>query len=337
MCRFFNMHPEAGIVGSKLIYSNGRLQESGGIIWKNGTMWNFGWGSNAMNSKYNYFRECDYISGAALMVKKSIWDEVGGFDKRYTPAYCEDSDLAMTMRAKGYKVFIQPKSVVVHLEGQSNGTDETTGIKAYQVKNQKKFYEKWQDVLKKEHLPAGTGVFHAAGRTVGKKTILFIENHVPEYDKDAGSKTALMLFKTALELGYHVKFLSALFTKQEPYASELETMGIEVLCGTWYRNHIEAWLEKNANYIDYCFITRPFAGEKFMPIIRRYPHIKRIYFVSDLHYLRVRRQYEITRNPELLAESKAMKMTEAGIFKNADVVVTISRDEERIIKKRVQT
>ena len=81
------------------------------------------------------------------MIRKSLWEEIGGFDERFVPAYCEDSDLAFEVRKHGCKVMYQPKSVVVHFEGVSNGTDTTSGQKAYQVTNQKKFLEKWQREL----------------------------------------------------------------------------------------------------------------------------------------------------------------------------------------------
>ena len=54
------------------------------------------------------------------MIRKSLWNEIGGFDERYKPAYCEDSDLAFEVRKHGYKVMFQHESVAVHFEGVSN-------------------------------------------------------------------------------------------------------------------------------------------------------------------------------------------------------------------------
>ncbi len=128
--------PSAGMTGSKLLFDDGALQEAGGIIWKDASGWNFGREDDPQKPDYNYVKEVDYISGAAIMVRRDLWEEIGGFDDYFAPAYYEDSDLAFTVREMGYKVLYQPLSVVVHFEGRSNGIDLTSGVKKNQVINQ---------------------------------------------------------------------------------------------------------------------------------------------------------------------------------------------------------
>lgn len=108
---------DIGMVGSKLLYPDGTLQEAGGIIWGDGHAWNYGNGQSPNKSEFNYVKEVDYISGAAIMIRKSLWEEIGGFDELFNPAYCEDSDLAFEVRKHGYKLMYQPLSMVVHFEG----------------------------------------------------------------------------------------------------------------------------------------------------------------------------------------------------------------------------
>ena len=111
---------EIGMVGSKLLYPDGSLQEAGGIVWKDASAWNYGNRKNPSLPEFNYVKEVDYISGASIMIRKSLWNMIGGFDERFCPAYCEDSDLAFEVRKHGSKVMYQPASVVVHFEGKSN-------------------------------------------------------------------------------------------------------------------------------------------------------------------------------------------------------------------------
>lgn len=141
----FRNFSDVGLAGSKLIYPKGALQEAGGIIWQDGGAANFGNRDNPARSEYNYIKEADYISGASIMITRELWQQIGGFDERYAPAYCEDSDLCFAVRKAGFKVYYTPFSEVVHFEGVTHGRDVKKGVKQYQAANKHKFVEKWRE------------------------------------------------------------------------------------------------------------------------------------------------------------------------------------------------
>lgn len=134
--------PEVGVVGARLLFPNGSVQSAGGGLdarcqpyhpylgYRNPHYWEV---SDA--------RDCEWVTGAALAIRRSLWTEIGGFDEGYTRGYFEDVDLCLRARALGYRVRYEPNLTFIHRAGGSGGS-------AWFMQNALRFKQTWVDTGK---------------------------------------------------------------------------------------------------------------------------------------------------------------------------------------------
>ncbi|HJT18925.1 MAG TPA: glycosyltransferase [Nitrospira sp.] len=132
-------HREVGIVGSKLLYADGTIQHAGVLFMRNGL------------GPYHRYRlapadlpavnrrcELQAVTGACLLIRSSLFHDVGGFDEAFRNGF-EDVDLCLKIKQTGHLVVYQPRSLLYHLESQ------TPGRKLYDEVNAELLRNRWKD------------------------------------------------------------------------------------------------------------------------------------------------------------------------------------------------
>ena len=331
----FDRDDRIGIAGSKLLFPDRTLQEAGGIIWRQANGWNFGRNQNADDPAFSYMRDADYVSGAALMIRRTLFDSVGGLSVEFAPAYYEDTDLCFKVQALNYRVVVQPLSRVVHWEGISAGTDVNgRTMKRHQRINQRIFLNKWSSTLQSHEL-SGSDPWQASERLVTRRA-LFIDDTVPTPDRDAGSNAATSHMKSLQRLGYKVYFVGAdNMAKISPYTDQLERLGIQCFYAPFFWSVEEVFRRERAAF-DIVYVHRVMNYVKYGQLIRvRYPDALVIFNVADLHHLRLEREASVKEDTTARLQAATMKAREIASARAADRVIVHSTYERELLQELV--
>ena len=314
---------DIGVVVPMYLDPDGRLKEAGSIVWRDGSAENFGRGDESTErSRYRYRRDVDYGSGACLLVRASLLRRVGGLDERFSPAYYEDVDLCFAAREAGARVVYEPRARVVHVEGATAGTDESTGTKRFQVVNRGLFTAKWRHRLDEQPRPGGDPRF-ASQRGDGPH-VLIADQAVPTPDRDGGSRRMWRLIAELRGLGCKVTFLPGTGRADEPYATRLEASGVEVLRRA---ADVEPELAALGPGLALAVLSRPHVASQYVYALRELAPSARIaYDAVDLHYLRELRRSMVEGVPAS-GRVDALRELELAMIRCCDATIVVSDDE----------
>jgi GT2 family glycosyltransferase len=324
-------NPRVGLVGSRLLYPDGRLQEAGGYVFGDASAANYGRGADPERHEFNYMRDVDYCSAAAIAIRRPLWEALRGFDTRYAPAYYEDTDLAMRVRAAGERVVYQPESMIIHVEGASQGTDAGTGGKRHQTINHTKFLARWRDVLAEHH---GANSSIAIPR---RPRVLFVDHDVPRPDRDSGSIDAFNIMTLLRDAGYEVAFVPATMRYARGYSEHLGERGVRYIHHPHFATFRQAVSRLAANS-DIVILSRGPIVFDLLPLVRRAaPHAKIIFNAVDLHYLRLTREADLLGDKAKLARAQEVRKAELSLVQTADATIVVSIYEKELLRVEAPT
>jgi GT2 family glycosyltransferase len=136
--------PGAGAVVPRFLAPDGRVDEAGSLIDSDARTLAYGRGGDAADPRYRFRRIIEYGSAACLVMPAWAFRRAGGFDPVFSPAYCEDVDLLLSLRALGFTTVYEPRSTIVHA-GAASTDDVVRG--ALIEHNRPLLLQRWRDEL----------------------------------------------------------------------------------------------------------------------------------------------------------------------------------------------
>jgi GT2 family glycosyltransferase/glycosyltransferase involved in cell wall biosynthesis len=316
--------PQCGMVGSTFIHTDGTLQEAGSILWSDGHSSAVGDGGSVGFMAFE--RRVDYCSGGSLLIRKELWDQLGGFDDRYYPAYYEDLDLSLRAAEAGWQVWYQPASVVHHVRSASAGR-----LRLFlDGRSHSQFVERWEEKLK-DYEPAGAierGVWRAMGRPL---RILVLDDHVPDPSIGAGyGRMHDTLQALTSDEGIHVDYYPTVGSKHT--TPSLARMGVRII------GDLESHVTTDGVDYEVVIIARPNNFQNFYWLMRKhFPLARVIYDAESLFFRRLEAKVAFARDDDeredIIREAEWARELEENIFASVDSVVCISEAEAEVVRR----
>lgn len=326
-------HPRAGAVGSLVLFPDNTVQEAGMVIWSDGTAKPVGRGEPVDVSSWNFVRKVDYASASSLLVKRPAWEQLGGFDPDYHPAYYEDVDFSLALRSAGWEVWFDPRSRVWHHESASS---DTRYRRFLFERNERRLRSKWADELALQEpvapeSPAATSraIWRAQGAPVRVLAIQDGTSH-PVHGV-SGPRPGSMLLELA-QAGYSVSVLRAR-ERDERLPAALVSAGVALV-----REDLDAHLAVPWRHYDVVIVSGPHNFARVVGVVRR--RQSQAILIYDCGVLTSRRIGE-NMMPSLQAgERKSFDgsvaegtLPEEQIVVRCDRAVTVSEDDAAFLRQ----
>ncbi|MGC5749670.1 glycosyltransferase [Gluconobacter sp. NFX36] len=267
----FRRDPGVGVIGGKLIRTNGLLQEAGAIIYRDGSVTGYMRGASPDTPEANFVRHVDFCCGAALFTRVELFGKIGGFNEDYIPAYYEETDYCINVWKSGYDVVYDPSITAIHYEYGSSSAKDGAG---YINRNRIIFNSKHGDFLSKKTVKSKQNTNLARSiRKQDSKRILFIEDRIPLKSYGSGFSRSHDIITTMSHMGHEV----TVFPIFKPVVSanllyNAFPDSVEII---WDRdiNDLEYFFAQRAGLYDTIWICRTQNVRRLVPIIEQIAHL----------------------------------------------------------------
>jgi GT2 family glycosyltransferase len=142
---YYAEQPDVGAVGALLIYEDRTVQHAGVALGMRGTadhtMRGFPIGVDGYAGSLACAREVSAVTGACMMIRKSLFHEIGGFNEHFFTAY-QDVDLCLRLRERGLRLICTPRALVVHRESVSRQS-------YYDMIDRTLLLDQWESVIER--------------------------------------------------------------------------------------------------------------------------------------------------------------------------------------------
>lgn len=323
--------PPAAAVGSRILFPDGRVQEAGSVLFDDATTAPVGRGLAAGSAAWTFRRQVDFTSANSLLLRRSAYDDVGGFDEGYFPAYYEDVDLALALRAHGWTWLYDGRSTIRHHESASSVTHFKHFLFA---RNVERVRSKWAlELAEQRPRPEGGGPDGPAPESLRPAIerargdlprVLVVDDMLPIPSLGAGF---VLMHDLAVQAGLDRYALSVAVTKHpgaDPRA--VARLGYEVVEGDLVR-HLAA-----TSY-DLVVVCRPSNYELVEPVLRGTPVL---YVAEALFATRLERQAALLpegrERKKILAEAAGTRRLEERIVRSVARVAAVSEQEGEVLR-----
>lgn len=323
--------PDAGAVGGPILLWDGSLQEAGSIIWRDGACLGYGRGDSPESPAYRFVRDVDYCSGAFLMVRRALFEQLGRFDDAFAPAYYEESDFCVRLWEAGHRVVYDPKVRVKHFEFASDaGSGQAMAL---QARNRKLFVAKHGAYLQSRPESDPSRVMQA--RQIlkpGARRVLIIDDRVPLPDLGRGYPRAGMMASiigSGIDALTYYPLQIADGNWDEAYA--VLNPRTEVILDAGLAG-LAKFLSSRAGQFDLILVSRPHNMEPVVALKTLHPDwfvgVKMVYDAEALFCLRTIERAKVLGQPLSEAKAKSIIEEELSLARVADRIVAVSRAEE---------
>jgi GT2 family glycosyltransferase len=138
--RYAEENPQAGIVGGRLLWPDGKVQHAGVVTRVGGALHHLYSGMPGDHPAVRRSRRLRAVTGAAMLVRREVWDKLGGFDTSFHNSF-DDIDLCFRAGELGYEVHVCGDAVLMHLEWASRGA-----MPMQDLENYRKLVERWGEL-----------------------------------------------------------------------------------------------------------------------------------------------------------------------------------------------